>query len=116
MEPRRHRGVFSDIDVRNQLNGRDPLNQSLYLWAKTGLPNYILVMLGDRMEMGHSIEGRVPFLDHHLVEVICSQPVNQKNRGMTEKFVCARRCESDQRYGLPQTKHPFLSSSSNLEF
>src|SRR6478609_1721225 len=55
---------FSDVDVRGQLIGRDPLNQSLYAWAKTGLPTYILTMLGDRMEMAHSIEGRVPFLDH----------------------------------------------------
>src|SRR5215471_9458021 len=31
------RAFFSDIDVRGQLAGRDPLNQSLYLWAKTGL-------------------------------------------------------------------------------
>ena len=44
-------------------------------------------MLGDRMEMAHSIEGRVPFLDHHVVEVLRYQPVNQKIRGMTEKFV-----------------------------
>ena len=49
-------------------------------------PN-VLVALGDRMEMAHSIEGRLPFLDHHVVEVIVSQPVNQKIRGMTEKFV-----------------------------
>ncbi len=69
------RAFFSDIDVRGQLTGREPLNQSLYLWAKTGLPIYILTMLGDRMEMAHSIEGRVPFLDHHVVEVLRSQPV-----------------------------------------
>src|SRR5215469_3387883 len=39
------RPLFSDVDVRGQLAGRDPLNQSLYLWAKTGLPTYILTML-----------------------------------------------------------------------
>src|SRR5262249_39646238 len=75
------RAFFSDIDVRGQLVGREPLNQSLYLWAKAGLPSYILTMLGDRMEMAHSIEGRLPFLDHHVVEVIRSQPVSQKIRG-----------------------------------
>ena len=32
------RAFFSDIDVRGQLAGRDPVHQSLYLWAKTGLP------------------------------------------------------------------------------
>ena len=81
------RALFYDMDVRGQLTGRDPLHQSLYLWAKTGLPTYILTMLGDRMEMAHSVEGRVPFLDHHVVEVIRSQPVSQKIRGVTEKFV-----------------------------
>ena len=44
-------------------------NQALYLWAKTVLPGYILTVLGDRMEMAHSVEGRVPFLDHQVVEV-----------------------------------------------
>ena len=59
--------LFSDLDVRGQLAGRDPVHQSLYLWSKTVLPGYILNMLGDRMEMAHSVEGRVPFLDHHVV-------------------------------------------------
>jgi len=109
------RAFFGDIDVRGQLSGRDALNQSLYLWAKTGLPTYILTMLGDRMEMAHSIEGRVPFLDHHVVEVICSQPVNQKIRGMTEKFVlreAVRDVISDTVYR--RQKHPFLSPPATL--
>jgi asparagine synthase (glutamine-hydrolysing) len=109
------RDFFSDVDVRGQLAGRDPLNQSLYLWAKTGLPTYILTMLGDRMEMAHSIEGRVPFLDHHVVEVLRSQPVSQKIRGMTEKFVlreAVRDVISDTVYR--RQKHPFLSPPATL--
>ncbi len=84
-----YHALFCDLDVRGQLSGRDPVHQSLYLWSKTLLPNYILTVLGDRMEMAHSIEGRVPFLDHRLVEVIRSQPVTQKIRGTTEKYISA---------------------------
>ena len=108
--------LLGDIDAHGQLIGRDPLHQSLYLWAKTLLPIYILTMLGDRMEMAHSIEGRVPFLDHHLVEVIRTQPVNQKIRGMTEKYVlreAVRDVITDTVY--QRQKHPFLSPPATLE-
>jgi asparagine synthase (glutamine-hydrolysing) len=108
-------GLFSGLDVRGQLAGRDPVHQSLYLWAKTLLPRYILAMLGDRMEMAHSIEGRVPFLDHHVVEVIRSQPVTQKIRGMTEKYVlreAVRDVITDTVYR--RQKHPFLSPPATL--
>lgn len=91
------------------------MHQSLYLWAKSLLPNYILTMLGDRMEMAHSIEGRVPFLDHHVVEVIRSQPVSQKIHGMTEKYVLresVRDVVTDTVYR--RQKHPFLSPPSTL--
>ena len=107
--------ILDDVDVRGQLSGRDPLHQSLYLWSKTVLCGYILTMLGDRMEMAHSIEGRVPFLDHHVVEVIASQPVNQKIRGMTEKFVlreAVRDVITDTVYR--RQKHPFLSPPATL--
>ena len=107
--------ILDDLDVRGQLAGRDPLHQSLYLWSKTALCGYILTILGDRMEMAHSIEGRVPFLDHHLVEVIASQPVNQKIRGMTEKFVlreAVRDLITDTVY--QRQKHPFLSPPATL--
>jgi asparagine synthase (glutamine-hydrolysing) len=107
--------ILDDVDVRGQLSGRDPLHQSLYLWSKTVLSGYILTMLGDRMEMAHSIEGRVPFLDHHVVEVIASQPVNQKIRGMTEKFVlreAVRDVITDTVYR--RQKHPFLSPPATL--
>lgn len=107
---------LDDLDVRRQLTGRDPLHQSLYLWSKTALAGYILTMLGDRMEMGHSIEGRVPFLDHKLVEIIRSQPVHMKIRGMTEKYVLREAVKdviTDTVYR--RQKHPFLSPPATLE-
>jgi asparagine synthase (glutamine-hydrolysing) len=110
-----YRQLLSDIDIPGQLKGRDALNQSLYLWGKSALSNYILTMLGDRMEMGHSIEGRVPFLDHHVVECICRQPINMKVRGMTEKFVlreAVRDVITDTVYR--RQKHPFLSPPATL--
>jgi asparagine synthase (glutamine-hydrolysing) len=110
-----YRQLLSDIDIPGQLKGRDALNQSLYLWGKSVLAGYILTMLGDRMEMGHSIEGRVPFLDHHVVECICRQPVSMKIRGMTEKYVlreASRDVITDAVYR--RQKHPFLSPPATL--
>jgi len=110
-----YQALLSGIDVRGQLTGRDPVHQSLYLWSKTLLPGYILTMLGDRMEMAHSVEGRVPFLDHHLVELIRSQPVSQKINGMTEKYVLresVRDVITETVYR--RQKHPFLSPPATL--
>jgi len=110
-----YHALLSDLDIRGQLEGRDPVHQSLYLWSKTLLPTYILTILGDRMEMAHSIEGPVPFLDHQVVEVIRSQPVNQKIHGMTEKYVlreAVRDVITDTVYR--RQKHPFLSPPATL--
>lgn len=110
------RGVLNHMDVERQLKGRDAVNQSLYIWAKTLLPNYILSNLGDRMEMAHSVEGRLPFLDHHLVEEVTRMPVAMKIQGMTEKYVlreATRPVLIDAVY--KREKHPFLSPPSTLQ-
>ncbi len=104
------------FDIEGQVAGRDPVNQSLYLWTKSMLSNYLLNMLGDRMEMAHSIEGRVPFLDHKVVELVRDMPVSMKIRGMTEKYVlreAARAVVTDTVYR--RQKHPFLAPPSGLE-
>jgi len=110
-----YRPLLNSLDYWKQLNRREPVNQSLYLWSKTCLPNYILTILGDRMEMAHSIEGRVPFLDHRVVECVCALPVSLKIRGMTEKYVlreAARPLLIDSVYR--RQKHPFLSPPATL--
>jgi asparagine synthase (glutamine-hydrolysing) len=107
--------LLNEVDIHGQLAGREPVHQSLYLWSKTLLPSYVLTMLGDRMEMAHSVEGRVPFLDHHVVEVVRSQPVSQKIRGMTEKYVlreATRGVITDTVYH--RQKHPFLAPPASL--
>ena len=51
------------------------------------MPFDILCFLGDREEMAHSLEARLPFLDHHLFDAARTIPVDLKfNRG-TEKVV-----------------------------
>jgi asparagine synthase (glutamine-hydrolysing) len=101
---------LDNLDLPAVLRDRDPLNKSLFVWAKSFLPNYILNLLGDRMEMAHSVEGRVPFLDHHVVECVCRAPVSLKIRGLTEKYLlreAAKPVITDTVYR--RQKHPFLS-------
>ena len=89
---------------------RDPLNQSMWLWLKAFFPNKLLNFLGDRSEMAHSIEGRTPFLDHPLVELVNEMPVGVKVHGTTEKWVlreAARPYLTDTVY--KRQKHPFMA-------
>ena len=58
-----------------------------YFGFKGMLAPYILATLGDRAEMGHSIEGRTPFLDHHLFDKARRMPDAVKIRDGVEKYV-----------------------------
>jgi asparagine synthase (glutamine-hydrolysing) len=110
------RVLLRHLDVERQLAGREAVHQSLYVWAKTMLPNYILGNLGDRMEMAHSVEGRVPFLDHHVVAEAVRLPVSMKIDGMTEKYVlreAVRPVVTDAVYR--RQKHPFVSPPSTIQ-
>jgi asparagine synthase (glutamine-hydrolysing) len=80
------RSFFNDLDVPGQLAGRHQLHQSRYLWSKTRLSDYLLTVLGDRMKWPHSVEGRLPFLDHPLVE--CAHlPVTRRFAARLTKYV-----------------------------
>ena len=98
------------LPLSERVIGRDPLNQSLYLWSRIMMPNFILTMLSDRMEMSHSIEGRVPFLDHKVAEYCAGVPINMKVRGIREKHVlreATRDVLIDEVYN--REKHPFTT-------
>jgi asparagine synthase (glutamine-hydrolysing) len=102
--------LLDTIDIHRCLSGRDPVNQSLYLWNQTVLVNTILTYLGDRMEMAHSVEGRVPFLDHHVAEYVAGLPIRHKIRGTQEKYVLregVRDLVTPEVYN--RHKHPFVA-------
>ncbi len=89
---------------------RDALNQSMWLWLKSIFPNKLLNFLGDRSEMAHSIEGRVPFLDHPLAELICDMPVSMKIRGATEKYALREAAKPFlTKTVYERQKHPFMA-------
>ncbi|TMB04851.1 MAG: hypothetical protein E6J70_03310 [Deltaproteobacteria bacterium] len=44
----------------------------------------------DRATMAASLEGRAPYLDHHLVEFACRLPIALKLRGLSSKRVLRR--------------------------
>jgi asparagine synthase (glutamine-hydrolysing) len=65
------------------------LNRMLYADLKTYL--HELLMKQDQMSMAASIESRVPFLDHKLVEFTARLPTHLKiRRGWTTKYILRR--------------------------
>ena len=52
-----------------------------------------LLALSDRTSMAHSLEIRVPFVDHKLVEFFWQMPSNLKLRGVRKKFLLKKAAE-----------------------
>jgi len=63
----------------------DMLHRMLYTDIKTYLVE--LLMKQDQMSMAASIESRVPFLDHELVEFTASIPAQYETQGLAGKFI-----------------------------
>lgn len=66
-------------------DARTLLDQLLYADTKTYL--HELLMKQDQMSMAASIESRVPFLDHRLVEYTAKLPEKMKLRGKRTKWI-----------------------------
>ncbi len=78
--------------------GHDWLAPYLYADIKVLLPEEMLTKL-DRMSMAHSLEGRVPLIDHRLVELAARIPSRMKLKHGTVKAIFKRA----MRARLPQT-------------
>jgi asparagine synthase (glutamine-hydrolysing) len=69
--------------------GLDALSRLQDLDLRTNLPGDILTKV-DRMSMAHSLEARVPLLDHPLVEFACRLPADLRLRGGQTKYLLRR--------------------------
>lgn len=88
-------------ELAHEVNGVDPYAAAHHALASTDAPTLLdrllyadtktylheLLMKQDQMSMAASIESRVPFLDHPLVEFASSLPQRLKLRGWTTKYV-----------------------------
>ena len=67
-----------------------PMRRAQVLDVHTLLTGYLLAAQGDRMSMSHSVEARVPFLDHHLIELLARVPDSAKLYALDEKHLLKR--------------------------
>ena len=70
----------------------DFLARMTYLELKLRLPE-LLLMRVDKITMATSVEARVPFLDHHLVEYALGLPRRLKVEGTSGKHILKRALE-----------------------
>ncbi|KPK38564.1 MAG: hypothetical protein AMJ78_09810 [Omnitrophica WOR_2 bacterium SM23_29] len=81
--------VTSEFFEKGKALELDLLNAAMYIDLNTYLNNDVLQQV-DRMTMANSLETRVPFLDHKLVEFAFTIPSNLKLKGLTLKHLVRR--------------------------
>ncbi len=79
--------------IESERPASDMLSRMTYLELKLRLPE-LLLMRVDKITMATSVEARVPFLDHHLVEYAMGIPRELKVNGKTGKHILKRALES----------------------
>jgi asparagine synthase (glutamine-hydrolysing) len=79
--------LLRSLRRQGPLPGRCVLQRSLYIHSKTSLSGVTLQALGDRVEMAHAVEGRLPFLDRRVVDLARRLPCSLKIRHGAEKYI-----------------------------
>ena len=71
--------------LNSQIN-KSPFNALIRIGIKNTIPEFHCVRI-DKLAMAHSLEGRVPFLDHRLVEFSCILPPFYKIHNLKYKYI-----------------------------
>jgi asparagine synthase (glutamine-hydrolysing) len=84
------------------------LQRAQYLEIAVFMSNYLLSSQGDRMGMAHSVEVRMPYLDHRLMEFIGRVPPWWKICGLHEKHLLKKALEPFLPSSITaRVKHPY---------
>jgi asparagine synthase (glutamine-hydrolysing) len=86
------RAQFTSGLIERQMEQLLPAGFESWDWAaqaqaveiQTFMTPYLLGPQGDRVAMAHAVEGRFPFLDHRLIELVNTFPVSFKMRTLTQ--------------------------------
>jgi asparagine synthase (glutamine-hydrolysing) len=65
---------------------KDPFYKLMYFQHKVTLPDDILTKV-DRMSMAYSLETRIPFLDHRIIELLFGVHKDLKLKGYVNKVI-----------------------------
>ena len=79
---------------------RSLLEKCQYLEMRTLLHGYLLNSQGDRMLSAHSVEGRFPYLDHHVIEFLAGVPERFRLRGLNDKAILRETFRDDLPPGI----------------
>ena len=85
--------ILDHFNSANVNGGSNSLDRALYCDLKTYLPEDILAVT-DRMSMHHSLEVRVPFIDHKLVEFCACIPWEMKMKWFRKKALLKKATRS----------------------
>jgi asparagine synthase (glutamine-hydrolysing) len=108
--------AIKNYDVLNELQNDLPedfsrwdyLSKAQYLEIKTFLSSYLLSSQGDRVAMANSVEIRVPYLDHRIMEFMCKIPARMKIQGLSEKYLLKKALKDLLPSKiLNRAKHPY---------
>ena len=93
------------------------LSRDQYIEVKTLLEGYLLSSQGDRVSLAHSVEGRVPYLDHRLIEFVNGLSPRYKLRGLHEKVLLRRALRPRVPEAiLKRVKQPYRAPESRCFF
>jgi len=79
---------------------RSLLEKCQYLEMRTLLHGYLLSSQGDRMLSAHGVEGRFPYLDHHVIEFLAGVPERFRLRGLKDKAILRETFRRDLPQGI----------------
>ncbi|MBV9356092.1 MAG: hypothetical protein JO023_11270, partial [Chloroflexi bacterium] len=107
------RRLYADVDLN--LPDASQLERMIGIELRQRLPE-LLLMRVDKVTMGSSIEARVPYLDHRLVELALAIPADLKYHNGVTKWILkqvARRVGVDPTI-VGRSKRGFCGSATNM--